>query len=181
MICKLMSSKLNCSKCYILAVDVMKEETLLFKNKYVFLFFRKGLKLLCCVRQRDVGRQDRFLYWPMTSSLDHSTLCYLQDPLSTSSVSRPGFLNRRPGMDHRLQWARSQWLQAGFDSGLHCLELSQMGATQLEAASPSGAPLLTANWLSLWPSLSPTDTTVILFHKGQYVTSSIAIYLKQFN
>ena len=62
---------------------------------YVFLFFRKGFKLLWCVRQRGVRRQVRFWYWPITSSLDHSTLCYLQDPLSTSA-SRPGLLNWRP-------------------------------------------------------------------------------------
>ena len=35
-------------------------------------------------------------YWPITSFLDHSTLCYLQDPLSTSTASWPGLLNRRP-------------------------------------------------------------------------------------
>ena len=35
-------------------------------------------------------------YWPITSSLDQNTLCYLQDPLSTSSASRPGLLNQRP-------------------------------------------------------------------------------------
>ena len=43
--------------------------------------------------ETDVGRKDRLLYWPITSSLDHSTLCYLQDPLSTSSASQAGLLN----------------------------------------------------------------------------------------
>ena len=62
------------------------------------------------------GGQDRLLYWPLTSSLDHSTLCYLQETLSTSSASQPGLLNRRPGMDHGTPQVRTQWLQAGFDS-----------------------------------------------------------------
>ena len=82
-------------------------------------------------------------------------LCYLQDPLSTSA-SRPGLLNQRPGMGHRPQWAHSQWLQAGFDSGLHCLQLFQ-----LEAAAVSGVLSLTANWFSLWPSLPLTASTAM--------------------
>ena len=102
------------------------------------------MKLLCCVRQTNVGRQDRLLYWPITSSFDHSTLCYLQDPLTFSSASRPGLLNRRSGMGHRPQGACFQRLQASFDSGLHCLQLSQLEATQLGAAALSGALSLTA-------------------------------------
>ena len=81
--------------CCILAVEVMKDN-IFYKNVYVFLFFRRGLKLLCCVRQTEVGRQDRLPYWPITFSLDHSTLCYLQDPLNTSLTSRLGSLDRRP-------------------------------------------------------------------------------------
>ena len=87
---------------------------------YIFLFFRKELKLLWFVKQTDEGwgRQDRLLYWPInsSSSLDHSTLCCLQGPLSTSAASRPGLLNRRPDMGHNPQLAHSQWLPAGFDS-----------------------------------------------------------------
>ena len=137
--------------------------TLLYKNIYIFLFFRKELKLLWFMRQtngRGGGRQDRLLYWPITSSLDHSTLCYLQDPLSTSA-SRPGLLNRRPGMGHRPQGACSQWLRAGFYFGLYSLQLPQLEATQLEAAVLSWALSVTENWLSLWPSLPPTDSTVV--------------------
>ena len=107
---------------YFCCIAIMKEyiwmkndHNSLFKNIYVFLFFRKELKLLWFVRQMDVvaGRQDRLLYWPITSSLDHSTLCYLQDPLSTPSASRSGLLNRRPGKGHRPQWVRSPWQQTG--------------------------------------------------------------------
>ena len=143
---------------------VMREEgrtTLLYKNIFVFLFFRKELKLLWFVRQTDGGDKDRLLYWPLASSLDHSTLCYLRNPLSTSSASRPGLLNQRPGIGHRPQREHSQWLQAGFDSGLHCLQLSQLEAAQLDAAAPSGTLSLTATWLSLWPSLSPQLTQLL--------------------
>ena len=30
--------------------------------------------------QTDAGRQNRQLYWPITSSFDHTSLFYLQDP-----------------------------------------------------------------------------------------------------
>ena len=57
---------------------------------YVFLFFRKRMKT-------DGGRQDRLLFWPITtSSLDHSTMCYLQDPAALFSDFWPGMINRRP-------------------------------------------------------------------------------------
>ena len=110
-------------------------------------------------RRTGRGRQDRLLYWPLTSSLDHSTLCYFQDPLSTSSASRTGLLKRRPSMGPRPQRTRSQWLQAGFDSGLHYPQLSQLEVTQLEVEALSGALTLTANWRSLWPSMSQTYST----------------------
>ena len=114
-------------------------------------------------------RQDRLLYWPITSSLDHSTLCYL--PLSTSSASRSGLLNRRPGMGHRPQQVCSQWLQAGFDSGLHFLKLFQLEAAQLEAAAPQWGALTdcklaltlaftVSNWLNCCGHLH------ILFHNA---------------
>ena len=36
-------------------------------------------KLLWCERGRwTEGHKDRLLYWPLTSSFDHTTLCYLQ-------------------------------------------------------------------------------------------------------
>ena len=120
-----------------------RRTTLLNKNIYVFLFFWKELKLLWFVGQTDGGRWDRLLYWPITS-LDHNTLCYLQDPLSTSSASQQELLNWRPGMGHRLQQAHSQWLTSGFDSGLHCLQLSQLGAAQLEVVALSRVLSLTA-------------------------------------
>ena len=84
--------------------------TLFYKNITLVLYSRKGLKLLWGERQMDGGgeRQDRLLYWPVTSSLDHIPLCYLQDPLS----------NQRSDMGHRPQEERSQWLQAGSDSAL---------------------------------------------------------------
>ena len=202
---------------------------------------------LCCVIQTDGWKQDRFPYWPKTSSLDHSTLCYLQDPLNTSAT-QPGLLNQwmlratAPSGAFSLTAWLSLWpslsptvstegRSTGGSSpqlgvltdctGLywdpHCLQLSQLEATQLEAAAPSwvfsptalaftetltvsnclnwrqqppagcshrlhwpllrpslsptvstgGHPIggsspkrvlsLTANWLWLWPSLSPTD------------------------
>ena len=46
-----------------------------YKNIPLFIF-----QSFC---ERDRGRQwdkDRLLYWPITSSLRHRTLCYLQDP-----------------------------------------------------------------------------------------------------
>ena len=117
------------------------------------------MKLLWFVRQTDAGwevlRQDKLLYWPITSSLDHSTLRYLQDPLS-SSASWPRLLNRRPGMGHRPQQAHSQWLQTAFDSAFtDSLNLRLPNWRQ----QPSGGTLTDCNWLSLWPSLPPTDTT----------------------
>ena len=37
-----------------------------------------------CERQTNGGRQERFLYWPINSSLDHTT----QAPLNTSPIGR---------------------------------------------------------------------------------------------
>ena len=119
------STLLSSNSC---GIAIMREEgrtTLLYKNVYIFLFFWKELKLLWLVRQMDGRRQDRLLNLPITSSLDHSTLCSLQDPLSTSSISQLGLPNQRP----------------------------------LRATAPSGVFSLTASCLSLWPSLSPTDST----------------------
>ena len=127
---------------------------------YVFLFFRKELKLLWFVRQTDAGRQDRLLYWPITFQ-DHSMLCYLQEPLSISSPSRSGLFNRRPSVGPRPQRAHSQWLQTSFDLGLYSFQLSQLEAAQLAAAALSRSVSLTANWLPLWPSLSPTLSTTM--------------------
>ena len=50
----------------------------------MFLFFQKGSNL-CSVRVTDgrtEGDKDKLIYWIITSSLDHSTLCYLQDSTS---------------------------------------------------------------------------------------------------
>ena len=51
----------------------------------------------------------------------------------------------------------SSWLWLG----PHWLQLSQLEAAQLEVAALSGALSLTANWLSLWPSLPPTFSTAM--------------------
>ena len=54
--------------------------------------FSKGVEasVVCETDGRGrVGEQDRLPYRPIIS-LDHSMLGYLQDPLSTSSASRPG-------------------------------------------------------------------------------------------
>ena len=100
----------------------------------------------------DRWTQDRLLYWPITSSLDHSALCYLQDPLSTSSASRPGLLNRRSGMGHR---------QACFDSALS-------DSNSLKWRLPNWRQQPSAK-CSHW--LTPTDSTAarhrhILFHNA---------------
>ena len=124
---------------------------------YVFLFFRKELNLLWCVRQTDVGKQDRFPYWPITSSFGHSTMCYLQDPPITSA-SRPGLLSRRPLRETAPSGSFSLAATCSH-SGLHCLQLSQ-----LEAAAPSGTLSLTAKWIWLWPSLSPTDSGICIYY-----------------
>ena len=136
---------------------------------YIHLFIlSKGVEA-SVVRETDGRvRPERLLYWPITS-LDHSMLCYLKDPLSTSSTSPPGLLNPRPGMGHMSQRARSQWLQAGFDSALTDSN-SQLETAQLEAAALSRALPLTAigshsclhftNWLSCRGHL------YILFHNA---------------
>ena len=56
--------------------------TVLLKSIYVFLFFRKGLKLPLFVRKMDWGRQQRSLYFPITSSLDHSAVLYSRPHLA---------------------------------------------------------------------------------------------------
>ena len=147
----------NCRLLYSHNAWIKNDHNSLYKNICVLLFFPKELKLLWFVKQADGGRQDRLLYQPITSSLDHSTLCYLQDPLSTSAASRPELLNRRPGMGHRPQRVRSQWLQAGFDSAF--TDSNSFNWRPLRVAVPSGAFSLTASLLSLWPSLCPTHST----------------------
>ena len=105
--------------------------------------------MLCETGSRREARKiamltDNVFSWPYHAVLSSR-------PISTSSASRPGLLNRRLGMGHRPQRVRSQCLQAGSHSGLHCLQLSQLEATQLEAAAPSGALSLTPNWFLPWP------------------------------
>ena len=92
-----------------IAVEVMKDNTSLWEYIRLFILSKGVEASVVCETDGRGGRRDRLLYWPITS-LDHSMLCYLQDPLSTYSASRPGLLNRRPGMVHRPQRAHSQWL-----------------------------------------------------------------------
>ena len=133
----------------------MKDNTSLYE--YIRLFIlSKGIEA-SVVCETDGQGETRLI--AILTQLLLTTLCYLQDQLSTSSASRPELLYWRPGMSHRPLQAHSQWLQAGFDSGLHCRQLSQMEATQLEAAALSGVLSLTADWLLLWRSLHPTDST----------------------
>ena len=153
----------------------------LYKNIFVFLFFRKELKLLWFVRQTDVGRKARLLHWPITSSFDHCRLCHLQNPLSTSSASRPGFLSQGNCMGHRPQQARSQWLQTGSQSGLHCLQPYQLETAQLEAAALTGVLSLTANWLPLWPSQTPTfNCRIYYFTTPTYFRLDHMIFFRLF-
>ena len=100
-----------------------KEEQHFFKRIYMSFYWSWSFYGLW-----DRRTQVRLPYRPIIS-LEHSTQCYLKDPLSTSSACRSGLLNWRPGMSHRPQWAHSQWLQACFDSGLHCLQLLTGGCS----------------------------------------------------
>ena len=115
------------------------------------------------MRQTDWGgwRQDRLLYWPITSSLDHSMLCYLQDPLSTSSTSQTGLPNQMPGIGHRPQ-------QTGVLSdcklALTLLSLTptlSTGGCPNGSSNPQRGALTDCKWLSLRPSLPPTDSTAM--------------------
>ena len=94
-----------------------KEPHHLLIKIYPSLFFLKS-KLLWCVRNRE---RDRLLYWPITSSLDYTTLCYLQDPTWHFCFSTR-VLNQRPTWPP-LPAEYSLWLQAGSDSGPHWLIL----------------------------------------------------------
>ena len=85
----------NSFQCYILVEG--RTTTLLYKNVYVFLFIRKRLRLLRCVRdRRRRGKLVRLLYWPLTSSLDHSSPCFFQVP--TWHFFSTGLLNRGLGV-----------------------------------------------------------------------------------
>ena len=84
--------------------------TRLYKNIYVFLFFRKESNLWSvCMRERErqtdrrrQGDKDRLLYWPITSFLDRTTLLPSNSHLTLLLLGR----------------GRSPWLQAGSDSRL---------------------------------------------------------------
>ena len=129
------------------------------------------MKLLWCVKQTDVGRHDIFSYWAITSSLDHSTLCYLQDLLSTSLASRPVLLKRRPLRETPPNCRVLLLTVTGSHSGFHCLQLSQLEANH-RRPPPSGALSPTANRLWLWPSLSPTDLTATGICIYYFITST---------
>ena len=63
----------------IIYIDERRTTTLFYKNITLTLYSQKGLKLPWGKRLTETGTdKDRLLYWPITS-LDHSTLCYLQD------------------------------------------------------------------------------------------------------
>ena len=46
----------------------------------IFLYSFYSQSFYCVWDRRRHGDQDRLLHWPITSSLDHSTLCYFQYP-----------------------------------------------------------------------------------------------------
>ena len=62
-----------------------------------------------------------------------------------SAFTDSNSLNRRP-LNWRQQTSagRSHWSQTGSHSGFHCLQFSQLEATQLEAAALTGTLSLTA-------------------------------------
>ena len=151
------------------------ERQLFFRRIYRSFYSSERSWSFCGLwdRRTGGGREDRLLYWPINWSLDHSTLCCLQDPLSTSA-SQSGLLNQRPGMGHRPQQARCQWLPAGFDSAFtHSKSLNWLEAAQLEAAALSRALSLTATgsplaftafyWLNCCGNLQ------ILFHRAHLI------------
>ena len=58
---------------------------------------------------------DRLLYWPITSSLDHSTLCNLENPTKHFCFSA-GAAQPEAWYGPQAPAGRFQWLLAGFDS-----------------------------------------------------------------
>ena len=80
-------------RCSLLMRDEGRTATLLYK-KYNSLYFSWS-QSFCWVWERQ-GNKDRLLYWPITSSLDHTYWVIFKTPLSISSASRLGVLNWRP-------------------------------------------------------------------------------------
>ena len=86
--------------------------------KYNSLFSSWSQSFRRCVRDwRREGDKDRPLYWPITSSLDHTMVFYFQDPskhfcFSAGSYSTGGRCEPSTIARH------CQWLQAGSDSRL---------------------------------------------------------------
>ena len=90
-------------------ISIMNEYTWR-KNDHYIWSYNITLFILLCVKvsvgcdgdRLRQGDKDRLLYWPITSSPGHTTLCYLQDPtwhficFSTGGYSTNGLLNRRP-------------------------------------------------------------------------------------
>ena len=177
---------------------MMREErktTLLFRNVYIFLFFRKGVKLLCCVWQTNGGRQDRLTYI-LLLTIAHCVIfkTHLALLLLGQGLSAGG------RWEQQAPARRSNWFQTGFYSDLHCLQITQLEATQLVAAGRSHRLQLTLtlaftvpNWLNyrghlhilfhnahLLPIRSPDILPLIYTGaslidgsvKGQYVTLS---------
>ena len=106
---------------------VMKEEPQYFfiKNIYVILFFREGLNL-CSVWERETnGDKDRPLYWPITSSLDHTTRCYLQDSyFALLLLLSSGYSTRSP-LWALLQQGALRDCKLELTQESHCPQLTQ--------------------------------------------------------
>ena len=86
------------------------------------------------------------LYWPITSSLDPTTLCYLQAHIWHFLFFLAEALNRRP------LWAtapgvHSQWMKAGSDSSPYWLQLTRT-LTQVSAFIISKHPRLLINYVT---------------------------------
>ena len=134
-----------------------------WSNEGQYFFIRIYKSFYSCARgwsfcggwETDEGRQDRFLYWPITSSIDHSTLCYLQDPRSTSASS-PGFYNRRPGMGHRPRGGDLSDCKLALTLAFTVSNFLNWRPPNRKQQTSAGRSQ-TLNWLSLCPSLSPTD------------------------
>ena len=101
--------------CYITIHGWRMTITLFYKNITLALYSRKGLKLLWFVRQTDGGRQNKLLYWPITSSLDRSILCYLQDPTKHFFCFLVRVAQLEAWYGPQAPARCSQWLQAGSD------------------------------------------------------------------
>ena len=90
------------------AVYRLKEETTILGYKNIALFINLGVYASVECERRTMGDTEKLLYWPIIySTLDHSTLYYLQDCTNHFFCFLAEVLNLRPlwaAKSHSLQW-----------------------------------------------------------------------------